>query len=211
MFLLTASEVVLGTAIIMGLSALVTVLLRICTRPTFVRRGENGVVMPDEFGRMGTRVSLTSLQQRVMSKLRDRPPRYETRHNYEYQRRERTSLPATLNPAAGSNIPPPAYETGDSNSVRSNTSRTSTSSHLLPFFRCTSFRPLTQLPSKTAEEFWILRSPPRRMRQTLKVILMIVIGQVTAFYIFNRRSAPEGERQKDIFIHEKLWIRAIKS
>jgi hypothetical protein len=88
MFLLTASEVVLGTAIIMGLSALVTVLLRICTRPTFVRRGQGGPIMPDELGRMGTRVSLTSLQQRVMSKLRDRPPRYETRHNYEYQRRD---------------------------------------------------------------------------------------------------------------------------
>jgi hypothetical protein len=44
----------------------------------------------------------------------------------------------------------------------------------------------------------------------LKVILMIVIGQVTAFYIFNRRRAREEgflctkkERAK--------WIRAIKS
>lgn len=120
MFLLTASEVVLGTAIIMGLSALVTVLLRIYARPRFARNRQEIATVPDEFGRMGLRVSLTSLQQRVMSKLRDRPPRYETRHNYEYQRREDTSTRiAVLNPAAAAsqssavNIPPPAYENND--------------------------------------------------------------------------------------------------
>jgi hypothetical protein len=117
MFLLTASEIVLGTAIIMGLSAIVTVLLRICARPPYVRRSQTGSIVPDEFGRVGNRMSLTSLQQRVMSKLRDRPPRYETRHNYEYQRRSQSSLPATLNPAAASNVPPPAYESSDNNSV----------------------------------------------------------------------------------------------
>lgn len=122
MFLLTASEVVLGTAIIMGLSALVTVLLRIYARPRprYARNSQEIATVPDEFGRMGLRVSLTSLQQRVMSKLRDRPPRYETRHNYEYQRREDTSTRiSVLNPAAAAlqssavNIPPPAYENSD--------------------------------------------------------------------------------------------------
>lgn len=125
MFLLTASEVVLGTAIIMGLSALITVLLRICSRPRVVRNSQEIPTMPDEFGRMGIRVSLTSLQQRVMSKLRDRPPRYETRHNYEYQRRDTTSTTriSVLNPGASAlgssvvNIPPPAYDSNDSSSV----------------------------------------------------------------------------------------------
>lgn len=122
MFLLTATEVILGTAIIMGLSALVTILLRICSRSRISRNSRNIQNPPDEFGRTGIRISLTSLQQRVMSKLRDRPPRYETRHNYEYQRRERGTRIPVLNPAAATmsnDIPPPSYEAGDVNSVRS--------------------------------------------------------------------------------------------
>lgn len=126
MFVLTVTEVVVGTAIIMGLSALVTVLLKICSRPRLART-QNNQMAPDEFGRMGIRVSLTSLQQRVMSKLRDRPPRYETRHNYEYQRRSdiSTRIPV-LNPGASYAVPPPAYEaTSDNNnsSVRIKISR----------------------------------------------------------------------------------------
>ena len=121
MFLLTASEVVLGTAIIMGLSAIVTVLLRVCSRPRYIQNGQNTSNIPDEFNRNGIRVSLTSLQQRVMHKLRDRPPRYETRHNYEYQRRDEGNRISVLNPAATipvaiGSIPPPAYETSSDNS-----------------------------------------------------------------------------------------------
>ena len=121
MFLLTASEVVLGTAIIMGLSALITVLLRVCSRQRYNRNDQENTNSPDEFGRSGIRASLTSLQQRVMTKLRDRPPKYETRHNYEYQRRERNTRISVLNPGATSlatNIPPPTYETSDNISVR---------------------------------------------------------------------------------------------
>lgn len=122
MFLLTASEVVLGTAIIMGLSAIVTVLLRVCSRQRYPQNGQNTSNIPNELGRTGIRVSLTSLQQRVMSKLRDRPPRYETRHNYEYQRREQNTRISVLNPGATlpvANIPPPAYETNsETSSVR---------------------------------------------------------------------------------------------
>lgn len=123
MFLLTASEVILGTAVVMGLSALVTILLRVCSRPRFARNSADPNI-PDEFGRTGIRASLTSLQQRVMSKLRDRPPRYETRHNYEYQRRDRNTRITVLNPAAAAaatslaDIPPPAYENDDNSSVR---------------------------------------------------------------------------------------------
>lgn len=121
--MLTASEVVLGTAIIMGLSAIVTVLLRVCSRSRPAGNNRNLSNAPDEFGRTGIRVSLSSMQQRVMSKLRDRPPRYETRHNYEYQNRERSTRIAVLNPAVAlaatnTNIPPPAYDaSGDNNSV----------------------------------------------------------------------------------------------
>ncbi|XP_070502516.1 uncharacterized protein [Chironomus tepperi] len=134
MFLLTAGEVLLGTAIIMGLSALVTLLLRACTRSRMPRNGRDIPDILDAFDRNGNRASLTSLQQSVMSKLRDRPPRYETRHNYEYRRREdldgdrvieqthqATSIRnvAVLNPNVNRiNEPPPSYETTeDANSV----------------------------------------------------------------------------------------------
>jgi hypothetical protein len=171
MFLLTASEVVLGTAIIMGLSALATVLLRICSRPAYVRNSQNISTIPNEFGRMGTRVSLTSLQQRVMSKLRDRPPRYETRHNYEYQRREASTRITVLNPAATTecafNIPPPAYEPNDNSSVRIFQFRPQL--FQLRYFllgRYTNFLPLTLLPfKKTVGEFQILRFRTRTIRR----------------------------------------------
>ena len=134
MFLLTAGEVLLGTAIIMGLSALVTLLLRACTRSRMQRNGRDIPDILDAFDRNDNRASLTSLQQSVISKLRDRPPRYETRHNYEYRRRDdsggdgdveqthqATSIRnvAVLNPNANHiNEPPPPYESAeDANSV----------------------------------------------------------------------------------------------
>lgn len=130
MFLLTAGEILLGTAIIMGLSALVTLLLRTCTRSRIQRNGRDIPDFLDAFERNENRASLTSLQQTVISKLRDRPPRYETRHNYEYRQREDVNTnsehPATsirnvsvLNPnASRSNEPPPPYEpVDDANSV----------------------------------------------------------------------------------------------
>lgn len=131
MFLLTAGEVLLGTAIIMGLSALVTLLLRTCTRSRMQRNGRDVSDFLDVFERNNNRASLTSLQQSVISKLRDRPPRYETRHNYEYRRREATTDRdenplssirniSVLNPNVNrSSEPPPAYEvsTEDASSV----------------------------------------------------------------------------------------------
>lgn len=122
MFLLTAGEVLLGTAIIMGLSALVTVIIKALasTRLSRTRRIQS---LSEAFDRNHNRASLTSLQQTVLSKLRDRPPRYETRHNYEYRRREQNDEGeserrdvsirnvAVLNPGArNSTEPPPPYE-----------------------------------------------------------------------------------------------------
>lgn len=137
MFLLTAGEVLLGTAIIMGLSALVTLLLRACTRRRMPRNGRDIPDLLDALERNENRASLTSLQRTVISKLRDRPPRYETRHNYEYRQREGINrnenlnlqqnnqeasdrrLIAVLNPSANRrNEPPPPYEpVEDSHSV----------------------------------------------------------------------------------------------
>jgi hypothetical protein len=150
MFLMTAGEVVLGTAIIMGLSALVTILLRVCGRPAYARNSQNLQTIPDEFGRSGLRVSLSSMQQRVMSKLRDRPPRYETRHNYDYQRNnQRNTRIPVLNPGAVcnvqmSNIPPPAYETGENSSVSISKTFILHFMQIYNHFRFMNFHPLTQ-------------------------------------------------------------------
>lgn len=121
MFLVIAGEILLGTAIIMGLSAIVTILLRMCTRSRLTTNRRN-LRFAEAFERSDNRASLTSLQQRILEKMRDRPPRYETRHNYEYRRREQNEEGnssqqevgirsiAILNPGAGC-VPPPPYET----------------------------------------------------------------------------------------------------
>lgn len=122
MFILQASQIILGTAIIMGLAALVTLLLKVCSKPRN-RPSQTAEILPDEFGRMGIRASLSSLQQRIMSKLRDPPPKYETKHNYDVQTQQGTTRIAVLNPGAASapdrsNLPPPAYENTDDPTVR---------------------------------------------------------------------------------------------
>ena len=89
----------------MGLTAVVTIMLRFCTRPVQDYNQNATTIIP----RGGIRVSLTSLQQRVMRKLRDRPPRYETRHNYEYNQRENPIAVITMVPKS-SNEPPPPYD-----------------------------------------------------------------------------------------------------
>lgn len=69
-----------------------------------------------------SRISLTSIQMRVLRRLRDRPPKYETRHNYEFTRRELTQpSPRRHNTTpvsrqSGLGDPPPAYD-GDAVSV----------------------------------------------------------------------------------------------
>lgn len=129
MFLLTAGEILLGTAIIMGLSALITMMIRMFTRSRLSRTGRIQS-LSQAFDRNNNRASVTSLQQTVLSKLRDRPPRYETRHNYEYRQREQNEEGASggrevsirnvavLNPGArNATEPPPPYENDDSLSV----------------------------------------------------------------------------------------------
>lgn len=95
----------------MGLTAVVTIMLRCCTRPV-QNYNQSATPTTTILPRGGIRVSLTSLQQRVMNKLRDRPPRYETRHNYEYNQRERPVSVITMDQQQpkSSNEPPPPYD-----------------------------------------------------------------------------------------------------
>lgn len=132
MFLFLAGEILLGTALIMGLSAIVTILLRMCTRSRLSRERRGMTSFAEAFERSDIRASLTSLQQTIIDKMRDRPPRYETRHNYEYRRREQSQEEengsrevgirsiSILNPGAQDRTrcePPPSYETGESSLV----------------------------------------------------------------------------------------------
>uniref|UniRef100_A0A182TAG2 Uncharacterized protein n=1 Tax=Anopheles maculatus TaxID=74869 RepID=A0A182TAG2_9DIPT len=93
------------------------------------RLRRNNQVLESEFRQsVVSRVSLSSIQQRVIRRLRDRPPKYETRHNYEYQQRQtdrQTSQQSTSTenvtqrnetPIGG---PPPAYD-GDTLSLAEN-------------------------------------------------------------------------------------------
>lgn len=62
------------------------------------------------------RVSVSSVQERVLSRLRDRPPRYETQHNAQH-RRAAPEPPATTATAPSmhqspAGEPPPTYDDG---------------------------------------------------------------------------------------------------
>lgn len=125
---MVAGEILLITAIIVSLSVLVTILLKFLTRVRFMRGGNRVNNLPDAFSRNDNRASLTSLQRTVLEKMRDRPPRYETRHNYDYRRREQrdnnenegTREMGTSNILGftlPSDPPPPPYNNSDGNSA----------------------------------------------------------------------------------------------
>lgn len=119
LFFLTAAQVALATAMVVGVAALATLLYK-----TFRSRARasNEQILENEINRSSlNRASLSSMQVRVLHRLRDRPPKYETRHNYEFHQREQRSQqqPQRLNTtpvsrhtgsihAAGD--PPPAYD-----------------------------------------------------------------------------------------------------
>lgn len=92
------------------------------------RSNRNTEATESEFQRVA-RASLSSIQIRVISRLRDRPPKYETQHNYdmrmqrqeeeeEVQRRNNSNvnLSTTSIESAGNQAPPP-YE-GSKESVK---------------------------------------------------------------------------------------------
>jgi hypothetical protein len=96
---------------ILGVTALASILLRICTRYRNLAAPRTEVVT-DNFQRTWMRVSVSSLQQRVLNKLRDRPPRYETRHNYEYRQNDLIGSTQPISTISRNfyNEPPPSYE-----------------------------------------------------------------------------------------------------
>ncbi|XP_058457277.1 uncharacterized protein LOC131440064 [Malaya genurostris] len=124
LFYLTAAQVALATVMIIGVSALATLLYKtIRTRA----RNNNQRRLASELNRPSlSRVSLSSIQIRVLRRLRDRPPKYETRHNYEFHQREENQSrrnnpsPASIRPTSPSvrlpGGPPPAYD-GDVTSL----------------------------------------------------------------------------------------------
>lgn len=103
---MNASQIALVAALIMGAAALATLLYRICTKPSYfgyvytsskrqriqccsfvtstrrTRSNRNAEATESDIQRI-SRASLTSIQIRVISRLRDRPPKYETQHNYD--------------------------------------------------------------------------------------------------------------------------------
>ncbi|XP_058811355.1 uncharacterized protein LOC131676251 isoform X2 [Topomyia yanbarensis] len=127
LFFLTAAQVALATAMIIGISALATLLYKTFRART---RNNNQQRLESELSRSNTsRISLSSIQLRVLRRLRDRPPKYETRHNYEFHQREQAqeTQPRRNNPSPASSCPttpsrrppgdpPPAYD-GDVTSL----------------------------------------------------------------------------------------------
>uniref|UniRef100_A0AAG5CP42 TNFR-Cys domain-containing protein n=1 Tax=Anopheles atroparvus TaxID=41427 RepID=A0AAG5CP42_ANOAO len=124
LFFLTAAQVALATAMVLGVISLSFLLYK--TLRNRLRRN-NQVLQNESRQSVVSRVSLSSIQQRVVRRLRDRPPKYETRHNYEHQQRQTERQNSQQNeptetirhdsvPIGG---PPPAYE-GDTLSLAEN-------------------------------------------------------------------------------------------
>lgn len=66
----------------MGLAALIMVMYRLCTKPRYLRRQHLAEQEHRNLDRSYAgylRASLTSIQIRVLTRLRDRPPRYDNR------------------------------------------------------------------------------------------------------------------------------------
>lgn len=117
LFFLTAAQVALATAMVLGVISL-SFLLYKTLRSRF--RRNNQVLQSEVRQSVASRVSLSSIQQRVVRRLRDRPPKYETRHNYEYQQRQTSQSTAPTEDVRPNSAPvggpPPAYE-GDTVSL----------------------------------------------------------------------------------------------
>lgn len=78
----TASQIALSAALIMGIAALSMVIYRLCTKPKYQtarqraerRMRDRNSVDTDNYGNI--RSSLSSMQIRILARLRDRPPPY---------------------------------------------------------------------------------------------------------------------------------------
>lgn len=128
LFFLTAAQVALATAMVIGIAALATLLYKTFRARSRANNSSNQRRLSSAGGdnlqnrSSLSRVSLTSIQIRVLRRLRDRPPKYETRHNYEFHQREQQTQTSpttpTAQPAAPDSEPitirigdpPPAYD-----------------------------------------------------------------------------------------------------
>jgi len=122
---MNASQIALVAALIMGAAALAILLYRICTKPSYfgsrrIRFNRNAEARESDLP-AESRASLTSIQVRVISRLRDRPPKYETQHNYDtrIQRQEEerppvrsrdTDVSISTIPVSAAEHAPPAYD-----------------------------------------------------------------------------------------------------
>uniref|UniRef100_A0A1Q3FJ67 Uncharacterized protein n=2 Tax=Culex tarsalis TaxID=7177 RepID=A0A1Q3FJ67_CULTA len=116
LFFLTAAQVALATAMVIGIAALATLLYKTFRARSRANNPNNQQILSSDLQNRSSlsRVSLTSIQIRVLRRLRDRPPKYETRHNYEFHQREQqtqtnpTQSPEPVTIRIGD--PPPAYD-----------------------------------------------------------------------------------------------------
>lgn len=101
---MTLSQVALGTAMIFGILALITLAYRVLTHPMYmVGRSEAANVTSTPMSRsLFSRASLSSMQRAIVWRLRDRPPQYGTNSLTSNERTEAPELP--------SGEPPPLYE-----------------------------------------------------------------------------------------------------
>ncbi|KAJ6641960.1 hypothetical protein Bhyg_06905 [Pseudolycoriella hygida] len=99
---MNASQIALVAALIMGAAALATLLYRICTKPSYFgsrrTRSNRNAEATESTLQQVSRASLSSIQIRVISRLRDRPPKYETQHNYDMRiQRQEEEMQRTTN------------------------------------------------------------------------------------------------------------------
>ncbi|XP_055678872.1 uncharacterized protein LOC129787360 [Lutzomyia longipalpis] len=108
----TASQIALSAALIIGIAALATLLFRMCSKRSLTDRPRGRSFLSDEGGRFASeRASLSSIQIRILQRLRDRPPRYENRQNFRSQSLEPGIAPpsyeSSATPSTDTELPPP--------------------------------------------------------------------------------------------------------
>ncbi|XP_055381879.1 putative uncharacterized protein DDB_G0286901 [Condylostylus longicornis] len=113
-YLVTASQIALSAALIMGIAALAMVVYRLCTRPKYLSarhraalaraRGNQNDNDPANNYPSDARTSLTSMQIRVINRLRDRPPTYDGINNSNVRDRNSNGLTSAPNIITATNI-----------------------------------------------------------------------------------------------------------
>lgn len=113
---ITAQQIALSAALIMGFAALAMVIYRLCTKPRYLTARQRAAQRASESVSVGNtsylRASLTSIQIRVLSRLRDRPPTYDNQQNNRNGCQRPVESPTIQIPPDS----PPPYDVGDRSS-----------------------------------------------------------------------------------------------